>query len=380
MNPLILLDEIDKIGTDGRGDPAAALLEVLDSEQNSSFRDNYLELPLDLSKVMFVTTANTLDTIPRPLLDRMEVIELSSYTREEKLAIANGYLLPKQLEKHGLKKSMLRLKDGVMESIISGYTREAGVRSLEREIKTVCRKAATEIVEGKKTVTLSEGMLQRYLGVRKFSDEKAERESLVGVAMGLAWTSVGGETLEIEVSVTDGSGKLELTGSLGDVMKESARTALSFVRSIARELKIDSDFYKTKDIHIHVPEGATPKDGPSAGITMATAIASALTGRSVRSDIAMTGEITLRGRVLEIGGLKEKSLAAYRLGIRTVIVPEANRKDFDELAPSVKENVRFIYVKDCRRVLEEALVPVAEMKPSKPIAEPKRRTAHHEYS
>lgn len=381
MNPLILLDEIDKIGSDGRGDPSSALLEVLDSEQNTSFRDNYLEIPLDLSRVLFVTTANSLDSVPRPLLDRMEVIELSSYTSEEKLEIAGQYLLPKQMERHGLKKSMLRVRDGVLEAIIRGYTSEAGVRNLEREIKKLCRKAAVEIAYGKKTVTVSEGMLQKYLGVRKYMDSTLKDDGIAGVATGLAWTSVGGDTLEIEVNVMDGTGKLELTGSLGDVMKESAKAALSFIRSISNELKIGSDFYKKKDIHIHVPEGATPKDGPSAGITIATAVASALTGRPVRRDIAMTGEVTLRGRVLAIGGLKEKSLAAYRMGIKTVIIPEENRKDFDELAPSVKENITFIPVKDCREVLNTALTPIAEIETVAAVAKPpKRRTAHREYS
>ncbi|MCH5187811.1 MAG: endopeptidase La [Oscillospiraceae bacterium] len=384
MNPLILLDEIDKVISDGHGDPSAALLEVLDGEQNNSFRDNYLELPLDLSRVMFVTTANTLDTIPRPLLDRMEVIELSSYTTEEKLEIASRYLVPKQMEKHGLKKSMLKLRPGVLEAIISGYTGEAGVRNLEREIKTLCRKTAAEIVGGRRSLTVSEGTLSKYLGVRKYLEPDRKTEAIVGVATGLAWTSIGGDTLDIEVGVMDGTGKLELTGSLGDVMKESARAAMSFVRSVAAELKINPDFYKTKDIHIHVPEGATPKDGPSAGITMATAIASALSGRPVRCDIAMTGEVTLRGRVLAIGGLKEKSLAAYRLGIKTIIIPEANRKDFDELAPSVRENVRFIPVKDCREVLKTALLPVAQA-PTRPTVEVhevhiERRPPRHEYS
>lgn len=382
MNPLILLDEIDKVGSDGRGDPSAALLEVLDSEQNSTFRDNYLEIPLDLSKVMFVITANTLDTVPRPLLDRMEIIELSSYTRREKYEIAARYLLPKQMKLHGLKKSMLKLKDGILEEIIDGYTSEAGVRSLEREIKTVCRKAAMEIACGKKSVTVSPAVLAKYLGVRKFLDPTLRSGQPVGVATGLAWTSVGGDTLEIEANVMEGSGKLELTGSLGDVMKESAKAALSFIRSAAAELMLEPDFYKNKDIHIHVPEGATPKDGPSAGITIACALASALTGRPVRSDIAMTGEITLRGRVLAIGGLKEKSLAAYRLGIKNIIIPDDNKKDFAELAPEVRENVNFIPVKDCRQVLKTALAPAAEHQPVvSALAEPpKRRSVRHEYS
>ena len=381
MNPLILLDEIDKVCSDGHGDPAAALLEVLDGEQNSTFRDNYLEVPMDLSQVLFVTTANSLDPVPRPLLDRMEVIELSSYTHDEKMQIALRHLLPKQMEKHGLKKSMFKVKEDAVDAAINGYTCEAGVRNLERELKTLCRKAAREIVGGKKSVTVTRASLPKFLGVRKFIDPIKEKEPVVGVVTGLAWTSVGGDTLEIEVSVMEGTGKLELTGSLGDVMKESARAAVSFVRSMARELKIDGDFYKTKDIHIHVPEGATPKDGPSAGITMATAVASALTGRPARSDLAMTGEITLRGRVLAIGGLKEKSLAAYRLGIRTIIIPEENKKDLEELPAVVRENVAFIPVKDCREVLKIALVPAAsKLDVGIPPVHSERRSVRHEYS
>ncbi len=381
MNPLILLDEIDKVCSDGHGDPAAALLEVLDGEQNSTFRDNYLELPLDLSKVLFVTTANSLDPVPRPLLDRMEVIELSSYTREEKLEIALRHLLPKQMKNHGLKKSTFKIKTEAVEVMIGGYTCEAGVRELEREIKTVCRKAAMDIVSGHRSVNVSAASLHRLLGPRKFLDPVMEKEPLVGVVNGLAWTSVGGDTLEIEAGVMDGSGKLELTGSLGDVMKESAKAAVSFVRSIARELNIDADFYKTKDIHIHIPEGATPKDGPSAGITMAVAVASALTSRPVRSDLAMTGEISLRGRVLPIGGLKEKSLAAYRLGIRNIIIPEKNEKDLEELPAEIRKNICFIPVSDCREVLRIALVPLAA-KPglTLPPVAVERRPHHHEYS
>lgn len=379
MNPLILLDEIDKVGFDGRGDPAAALLEVLDSEQNSSFRDNYLEIPIDLSRVLFVTTANTLDTVPRPLLDRMEVIEISSYTREEKLEIAVRHLVPKQMKLHGLKKSSFKIKEDALKEIIAGYTAEAGVRGLEREIKRLCRKAAMEIVGGRKSVTISPASLVKYLGPKKYIEPKDEKLSTVGAATGLAWTSIGGDTLEIEVNVMEGTGKIELTGSLGDVMKESARTAVSFIRSISPELKIPSDFYKKCDIHVHVPEGATPKDGPSAGITIATALASALTGKPVRRDIAMTGEITLRGRVLAIGGLKEKTLAALSRGIKTVIIPKDNMKDYDELAPSVKENVRFIPVTDCRSVLGVALESFAEIKQQTPAVTAERR-AKHEYS
>lgn len=380
MNPLILLDEIDKIGSDGRGDPSAALLEVLDSEQNCSFRDNYLEVPLDLSKVMFVTTANTLDTIPRPLLDRMEVIELSSYTREEKIEIAKKYLIPKQIARNGLKKSNFKISSDALGQIIDGYTAEAGVRNLERTIGQLCRKAAVEIVGGKKTVTVSPASLQRFLGARKYLDTQIEKSPTVGAVTGLAWTSIGGDTLEIEVGIMEGSGKIELTGSLGDVMKESARIAVSYVRSISSELKIPADFYKKCDIHVHVPEGATPKDGPSAGIALATALASALTGRAVRRDLAMTGELSLRGKVLAIGGLKEKSLAAYRQGIKTVIIPKDNMKDYDELAPSVKENVRFIPVSDCRKVLETALEAVSEVQCKESSIIKNERRPKHEYS
>lgn len=380
MNPLILLDEIDKVGSDGRGDPSAALLEVLDTEQNHAFRDNYLEVPLDLSKVMFVTTANTLDTVPRPLLDRMEVIELSSYTHEEKEKIALEHLIPREYSNLGLKKIAFKIKDDVISEIIDGYTAEAGVRNLEREIKKLFRKGATEIVSGKKSVTITKASLSKYLGTRKYIDADLPKEPTVGVVTGLAWTSIGGDTLEIEVSVMEGSGKIELTGSLGDVMKESAKIAVSFVRSLSSELNIPADFYKKCDIHIHVPEGATPKDGPSAGIALASALASALTGRAVRRDIAMTGELSLRGRVLAIGGLKEKSLAAYCKGIKTVIIPQDNMKDYDELAQCVKENVRFIPVSSCEKVLEIMLQgePHAQ-RTQAPVIKGERR-AKHEYS
>ncbi|MEE1327567.1 MAG: endopeptidase La, partial [Oscillospiraceae bacterium] len=323
-NPILLLDEIDKLGKDHRGDPSAALLEVLDGEQNGTYRDHYLEIPFDLSDVMFITTANTLDTVPRPLLDRMEVIELSSYTDEEKLMIAKNHLIPKQLKKHGLKKSQVRVTDDGIREIISCYTRESGVRNLERAFAEVCRKAAMQILsqEVPKRITVSGNNLEEFLGVRKFLPDRLPGADQVGLVTGLAWTSVGGETLEVEVNVMDGSGKLELTGNLGDVMKESAHAALSYIRANAAKLGISSDFYKTKDIHVHFPEGAVPKDGPSAGITVCTAIVSALTGQSVRRDIAMTGEISLRGRVMAIGGLKEKTMAALRHGIRTVIIPK----------------------------------------------------------
>ncbi len=355
-NALILLDEIDKLGSDFKGDPASALLEVLDGAQNFAFRDHYLELPYDLSKVLFITTANNLSTIPSALLDRLEVIEITGYTNEEKMEIANNYLVPRQMEENGLKKANIKIADGVMETIIEGYTKEAGVRNLEREIGTLMRKVATIIVtEGKKTVSVTESTLKKFLGVRKFQKDILENENPPGVVTGLAWTSLGGVTLTIEVGVMDGTGKIELTGSLGDVMKESARAAVSYIRSRADEYGIDKDFYKTKDIHIHVPEGATPKDGPSAGITMVTAIVSALTGRSAKADVAMTGEVTLTGRVLAIGGLKEKMLAAYRAGAKTVIIPFENKKDLEEIPKEVLSALKVIAVKDVSEVTEKAI-------------------------
>ena len=342
-NPLLLLDEIDKLGSDYKGDPASALLEALDPEQNSSFRDHYLEIPFDLSEVMFITTANTLDTIPRPLLDRMEVIELSSYTDEEKLKIAKNHLIPKQRKKHGLDSKMLKISDAVLRDIISGYTRESGVRQLERQIAAICRKTDAAIVSGEAaSINVSSKKLEEFLGVRKYKPEQLAGRDQVGVVNGLAWTSVGGEILEVEAGVLDGSGKLELTGNLGDVMKESAQAAVSYIRSRADRLGIDKEFYKNKDIHIHFPEGAVPKDGPSAGITIAIAVISALTGRSVRCDIAMTGEITLTGRVLPIGGLKEKTMAAYRYGIKTVIIPKENVSDLEEIDQTVRSGLQFI--------------------------------------
>ncbi|MEI6132641.1 MAG: endopeptidase La, partial [Bacillota bacterium] len=337
MNPLILLDEIDKMSSDFRGDPASAMLEVLDSEQNFSFRDHYLELAVDLSDVMFITTANSIDTIPRALLDRMEVIQLSSYTTEEKFEIAMRHLVQKQMKEHGLKKSMITFKPDAMRNIINFYTREAGVRSLERQISKICRKVARIIVEGKKkTVTVNAAAVLEFLGGAKFSYDKANEVNQIGIATGLAWTAFGGDTLSIEVNVMKGKGKLELTGQLGDVMQESAKAAVSYVRSRVAELGIDADFAENTDIHVHVPEGATPKDGPSAGITLATAIISALSGRPVRRDVAMTGEITLRGRVLPIGGLKEKVLAAHRAGIKTIIIPAENEKDLEEIPDKIK--------------------------------------------
>lgn len=355
MNPLLLLDEIDKMGSDHRGDPAAAMLEVLDSEQNYAFRDHFLEIPLDLTKVMFITTANTTSTIPRPLLDRMEVIELASYTDEEKLQIARKYLLPKQMKEHGIAKTALRINDDAIRAVISGYTHESGVRNLERKMGAICRKAAMKIVsDGVKRVAVTPENLAEYLGVRRYLPPVIERD-VVGVVNGLAWTETGGEMLEVEVNVLDGTGKLELTGNLGDVMKESAHAAVSCIRSRAKQLGIDPDFYKTKDIHIHFPEGAVPKDGPSAGIAITTAVVSALTGVRVRSDVAMTGEITLRGRVLAIGGLKEKTMAAKRSGIRTVIIPKQNERDLSEIDPVVRERLRFVTAETIDTVLTEAL-------------------------
>ncbi len=356
-NPLILLDEIDKLSADFKGDPSSALLEVLDSEQNFAFRDHYIELPVDLSNVMFITTANSLEPIDRPLLDRMEVIEVSGYTEDEKLAIATGYLIPKQLKAHGLKKSSLRIGKPVILDIINYYTKESGVRGLERRLAKIMRRAAKLIVsEGRKSVTVTQKNLESFLGKRLYSYNKRNDKDEAGVATGLAWTQYGGDTLSIEVNCMEGSGKVELTGSLGDVMKESARAAISYIRPHAAELGIDPDFYKEMDIHIHVPEGATPKDGPSAGITMATALVSALTKRPVKKSVAMTGEITLRGRVLPIGGLKEKSLAAYRAGIDTIIIPSENQKDLDELPQAVREEVRFVPASHMDTVLETALV------------------------
>ena len=356
-NALLLLDEIDKLGHDHRGDPSAALLEVLDAEQNHTYRDHYLEIPFDLSDVMFITTANTLDTVPRPLLDRMEVIELGSYTDEEKVMIAKNHLIPKQLKKHGMKKSQLRITDDAIREIISCYTRESGVRNLERCFAEVCRKAAMKLLEQEDTkrITVTGTNMEAFLGVRKFLPDRLPCMDEVGLVTGLAWTSVGGETLEVEVNVMDGSGKLELTGNLGDVMKESAHAALSYIRANAHKLGIASDFYKTKDIHVHFPEGAVPKDGPSAGVTVCTAMVSALTGVSVRRDVAMTGEISLRGRVMRIGGLKEKTMAALRHGIRTVIIPRDNERDLEEIDQSVRRQLNFVSAQTIDTVLETAL-------------------------
>ena len=356
-NPLMLLDEIDKLGSDHRGDPSSALLEVLDAEQNVKFRDHYLELPYDLSEVMFITTANTTQTIPRPLLDRMEVIELSSYTDEEKMQIVKRHLLPKQRTRHGLSGNQLKMSDDAIRRTITAYTRESGVRVLERELAKICRKAAMEYVEtGVKRIHITEQNLEAYLGTRRYVSDTAVSQQLVGVVNGLAWTSVGGEILQVEVNVVPGTGKLELTGNLGDVMKESAQAALSYIRSRSAQLGIEPAFYKEKDIHVHFPEGAVPKDGPSAGIAITTAMTSALTGQPVRAGIAMTGEVTLRGRVLAIGGLKEKTMAALRHGITTVLIPADNVKDLEEIDQSVRAALRFIPVEHVDHVLSEALV------------------------
>ena len=366
-NALLLLDEVDKMGSDYRGDPSAALLEVLDAEQNKTYRDHYLEIPFDLSKIMFIMTANTLDTVPRPLLDRMEIIEIGSYTDEEKLMIAKNHLIPKQLNKHGLKKSQLRITDDVVREIISCYTRESGVRSLERCFAEICRKVDMEFLTNPsaKRLTINGSNIETYLGTRKFLPDRLPAADQIGLVTGLAWTSVGGETLEVEVNVMEGTGKLELTGNLGDVMKESAHAALSYIRANAKDLGVAEDFYKTKDIHVHFPEGAVPKDGPSAGVTVCTAMVSALTGTTVRRDIAMTGEISIRGRVLAIGGLKEKTMAALRHGVRTVIIPKANERDLNDIDPVVRKSLNFITAQTVDTVLEAALNrPAKEMLPS----------------
>ena len=364
-NPVLLLDEIDKMGSDYRGDPSAALLEVLDAEQNHTYRDHYLEIPFDLSDVMFITTANTLDTVPRPLLDRMEIIELGSYTDEEKLMIAKNHLIPKQLKKHGLKKQQLRISDDAIREIISCYTRESGVRNLERAIGEICRKTDMQLIsqEESKRISVTGSNLETFLGVRKYLPDRLPCTDEVGLVTGLAWTSVGGETLEVEVNVMDGSGKLELTGNLGDVMKESAHAALSYIRANAQKLGVAPDFYKTKDVHVHFPEGAVPKDGPSAGVTVCTAMVSALTGVSVRRDVAMTGEISLRGRVMRIGGLKEKTMAALRHGVRTVIIPKDNERDLEEIDQTVRRQLNFISAQTVDTVLEAALNRQVELRP-----------------
>lgn len=355
-NPVFLLDEIDKMSTDFRGDPSAALLEVLDPEQNNTFSDHYIEAPFDLSNVMFITTANVQHNIPRPLQDRMEIIYISGYTEEEKVQIAMRYLFPKQVKEHGLSKDMLKMSENTIRKIIREYTRESGVRNLERQIATVCRKTARQIVSDKvKKVQATTQNLNQFLGTPRFRYGVAELDDQVGVATGLAWTEVGGDTLAIEVSIYKGKGHLTLTGKLGDVMKESAQAGYSYIRGKAGELGIDESFYDKQDIHIHIPEGAIPKDGPSAGITMATALASAITGRKVKHDVAMTGEITLRGRVLPVGGVKEKVLAAHRAGIKTLILPKDNKKDMDEIPKKVRDKIHFILVDHIDQVLEAAL-------------------------
>ncbi|MCV9885201.1 endopeptidase La [Metabacillus halosaccharovorans] len=361
VNPVFLLDEIDKMSSDFRGDPSSALLEVLDPEQNHNFSDHYIEETYDLSKVMFIATANNLATIPGPLRDRMEIINIAGYTELEKVHIAKDHLLPKQLNDHGLKKSHLQLRDDAIQSIIRYYTREAGVRSLERQLAGICRKAAKMIVkQERKKIVITDKNIEDFLGKKRFRYGQAELEDQVGVATGLAYTTVGGDTLSIEVSVTPGKGKLILTGKLGDVMKESAQAAFSYIRSRAEELHIDRDFHEKNDIHIHVPEGAVPKDGPSAGITMATALISALTGRAVRKEVGMTGEITLRGRVLPIGGLKEKTLSAHRAGLTKIIAPKDNEKDLDDIPESVRKELTFVLVSHLDEVLKHALTEEKE--------------------
>ncbi len=356
-NPVFLFDEIDKLSSSFKGDPASALLEVLDPEQNNTFTDHFLEVPFDLSKVMFITTANTLNTIPRPLLDRMEVIRISGYTEEEKLEIATRYLVPKQVKEHGLKEGNLNISQNTIRAIINNYTKESGVRNLERNIANVCRKAAKRMVEENlKSVKVNSGNLNKYLGIPKFTYETVREEHQIGIVTGLAWTAVGGETLSIEVTPMKGTGKLQLTGQLGDVMKESAKAGISFIRSRSDELNIDPEFYKNKDLHIHIPEGAIPKDGPSAGITMATAVISALTNKLADSKVAMTGEITLRGRVLPVGGIKEKVLAANRAGIKKVLLPRDNKKDMEDIPDKVRRKLKFVFVKNMDEVLEHSLI------------------------
>ena len=357
-NPVFLLDEVDKLVTDYRGDPSAALLEVLDPAQNKTFSDNYIDIPFDLSKVFWIVTANSLGPIPRPLRDRMEIIELSSYTEYEKLEIAKRYLVARQREQNGLAGKDIRLGAGVLQDIIEYYTRESGVRELERLIGQVCRKAARKIVEGEEPpIRVTRHNLTDFLGRKKFIETKAEKKPQVGVVTGMAWTEIGGDILPTEVTVLKGKGKLILTGQLGDVMQESAQAALSYIRSRAEALGLPDDFYEKDDIHIHLPEGAVPKDGPSAGITMATAMISALTGRKVRSDVAMTGEITLRGNVLPIGGLKEKVIAAYREGMKTIILPKENERDIEEIPENVREKLTFVPVSHMDEVLKTALLP-----------------------
>ena len=356
-NPLMLLDEIDKMSSDYKGDTASALLEVLDAEQNKKFRDHYVEIPIDLSEVLFIATANSVQDIPRPLLDRMELIEVTSYTENEKLHIAKEHLLAKQMERNGIRPEQLAITDKAMAKIISGYTREAGVRNLERKLGEICRKAARPLYEGEKEkIKVTEQNLEKFLGKEKYSFDKKNDTDEVGIVRGLAWTSVGGDTLEIEVIIMPGKGEFQLTGQLGDVMKESAQAGISYIRSVSEEYHIPKKFFQENDIHIHIPEGAVPKDGPSAGITMATAMLSAITKTPVRADVAMTGEITLRGRVLPIGGLKEKTLAAKNAGIKTICVPKKNEKDIDEISPEIKKGLKIVFVEQMKDVLDVAFV------------------------
>lgn len=356
-NPLILFDEIDKLCSDIKGDPSSAMLEVLDSEQNNAFRDHYIEVPFDLSKAVFLTTANDVSRIPAPLLDRMEIIELPSYTAEEKYHITKEHLIPKQLKEHGLKASQLKITDEAIIDIIQFYTKEAGVRNLERKIASICRKSAKKIAAGEaKRISVKSKDLKNLLGIRRYTEDLALKENKTGIVNGLAWTSVGGVIMPLEVLVLKGTGKVEVTGSLGDVMKESAKIAVSYVRNVAEKYGINPEFYKENDLHIHAPEGAVPKDGPSAGVTMATALVSALSGLEVRADVAMTGEITLHGKVLPIGGLREKTMAAYKAGISTVIIPEANRADLEEVDEAVKESLNFVFAENLSDVLETALI------------------------
>lgn len=356
-NPLFLFDEVDKIGADFKGDPASALLEVLDPEQNNTFTDHFLEIPFDLSKVMFITTANSLDTIPRPLLDRMEIIEVSGYTEEEKVKIAQKYLIPKKIKEHGLNKDNIKISEKAIRDVINYYTRESGVRNLERELATLCRKVARKIVTNKaKSYSITPSNLEKYLGKKRFHYDMVEGENQIGVTTGMAWTPVGGDTLQIETTATAGSGKLALTGQLGDVMQESAKAGISYIRTIAEELGVKKEFYKELDIHIHVPEGAVPKDGPSAGVTMFTAVVSTLTNTPVRRDLAMTGEITLRGKVLPVGGIREKVLAAHRAGIKKILLPKENQADIDEIPDSVRKKTEFVLIDNAKEALEHALV------------------------
>ena len=356
-NPVFLFDEVDKIGADYKGDPASALLEVLDPEQNKDYTDHYLEVPFDLSKVMFITTANTVETIPRPLLDRMEIIEVSGYTEEEKLAIADRYLIPKKVKEHGLKEENITITEGAVRDLINYYTRESGVRNLEREIANLCRKTARKMVAGEaEQFEITSENLSDYLGKKKYRYDIIKGETEIGVTTGLAWTIVGGDTLFIETTVVPGTGKLVLTGQLGEVMQESAKAGISYIRSVAGELGIKEDFYKTQDLHIHIPEGATPKDGPSAGVTMCTAMISTLTNTPVRKDIAMTGEITLRGKVLPVGGIKEKVLAAHRAGIRKVLLPADNKADIDDIPEKVRNEIEFVLISNAKDALDQVLV------------------------